>query len=489
MSDSTGYGPSARLYFDGDEAKYGIWEERMLCYMKTKNLKKTILPGTPTTAEKKEQAYAELANLLDERSLCLVMNDAHDDGRRALEILREHYAGYGEQRVMALYSTLTALHMEDNEDVTGYVIRAEKTATALRTTGEMVSDRLLNAMVMKGLPPSFESFTTNIYASKKIIPFSEFKIALRSFEENRRATKLHQQQQQYHQQKKHDEIMKIQHTSSYQPRYENIQSQRRVEYPHQNNNDMYRQQGDPRFYARNENYNNNNNSNNHNNYNSHYNNNNNNNNNSKWCSLCRNNSHTDRTCRRKSKEDKANMIHDNDDDAIKDGAEHSFVFTVNEENDTFQTSDPCTILVDSGANRHIANDESKFVSFDEDFVPQQHTIKLADGTKLTSIAQRKGTALFSIRDKNGNLRNSYLQDTLLIPSFPDNIFSVRAATKNGSSVHLFHDFGTLLSPNGTEFPIETVGDLYYLNAPLRSRWTAANGRKSKTDYTFSLRFH
>ena len=183
------------------------------------------------------------------------------------------------------------------------------------------------------------------------------------------------------------------------------------------------------------------------------------------------------------------MIHDNDDDAIKDGAEHSFVFTVNEENDTFQTSDPCTILVDSGANRHIANDESKFVSFDEDFVPQQHTIKLADGTKLTSIAQRKRTALFSIRDKNGNLRNSYLQDTLLIPSFPDNIFSVRAATKNGSSVHLFHDFGTLLSPNGTEFPIETVGDLYYLNAPLRSRWTAANGRKSKTDYTFSLRFH
>ena len=243
MSESTGYGPPARLIFNGDETKYEIWEERMLAYMKTKNLKKTILPGTPTTAEKKEQSYAELVNLLDERSLYLIKNEARDDGRRALEILREHYAGHSEQRVMALYSTLTALHMFNNEDVTGYIIRAEKAATALRATGELVSDRLLNAMVMKGLPPNFESFTTNMYSSKKVITFPEFKVALRNFEENRRATILHQQQQRNQEQnykQKHDEIMKTQHISP---------CQRRVEYENYHDHGMDRHQEDRRFYA------------------------------------------------------------------------------------------------------------------------------------------------------------------------------------------------------------------------------------------------
>ena len=35
----------AYYYIDGDESRYEIWEERM----KTKSLKKTILPGTLTT--------------------------------------------------------------------------------------------------------------------------------------------------------------------------------------------------------------------------------------------------------------------------------------------------------------------------------------------------------------------------------------------------------------------------------------------------------
>ena len=41
-------------------------------------------------AEKNAEAYAELIQFLDERSLSLVMRDAEDDGRAALEILKEH---------------------------------------------------------------------------------------------------------------------------------------------------------------------------------------------------------------------------------------------------------------------------------------------------------------------------------------------------------------------------------------------------------------
>ena len=70
--------------------------------------------------------------------------------------------------------------MRQDEDVTGYIIRAENAATALKAAGEIISDRLLNAMVMKGLPPSFEPFTVNINASQEPISFSDFKVALKN---------------------------------------------------------------------------------------------------------------------------------------------------------------------------------------------------------------------------------------------------------------------------------------------------------------------
>ena len=98
----TGYGPAQRCIFDGDEEKYEHWECKMLAYMKLRKLKHVILPGAPASAEKKEEAFSELVGMLDDRSLNLIMNDAKDDGRRALEILREHYAGRGKQRILSL---------------------------------------------------------------------------------------------------------------------------------------------------------------------------------------------------------------------------------------------------------------------------------------------------------------------------------------------------------------------------------------------------
>ena len=83
--DSTGYGPAAKaLYFDGDVSRYELWDKRMLAYMKVRKLKEAILPGTIVSNDRKEESYAELVQFLDERSLCLVMREAKDDGKRAL---------------------------------------------------------------------------------------------------------------------------------------------------------------------------------------------------------------------------------------------------------------------------------------------------------------------------------------------------------------------------------------------------------------------
>ena len=64
---------------------------------------------------KNGEAYAELVQCLDNKSLSLIMRDAKRDGRRALEILREHYAGKDKPRVVSLYCELSSLQKGSHE--------------------------------------------------------------------------------------------------------------------------------------------------------------------------------------------------------------------------------------------------------------------------------------------------------------------------------------------------------------------------------------
>ena len=127
----TGYGPAStksRLIFDGDEAKYELWEVRFLGFMRTKKLHKIILSekegGTKEAdipADQNEDAFAVLCQYLDDRSLSLIIRDARDNGRKALSILRNHYKSNA--KIIALYTELTSLKMGVNETCTDFIIR------------------------------------------------------------------------------------------------------------------------------------------------------------------------------------------------------------------------------------------------------------------------------------------------------------------------------------------------------------------------------
>jgi hypothetical protein len=69
-----------------------------------------------------------------------------------------------------------------------YVIRDENAATALRTSEEVISDTLLIAMVLKGLPSRFKTFSAIIVQQdKREMTFDEFQTALRRYEESERS--------------------------------------------------------------------------------------------------------------------------------------------------------------------------------------------------------------------------------------------------------------------------------------------------------------
>ena len=85
---STGYGPSRGWpYFDGDESKYELWEVKFLGHMRLQKLHETVLLVSEGGREipevdKNAEAYAEIVQCLDDRSLALVFRDAKNDGRR-----------------------------------------------------------------------------------------------------------------------------------------------------------------------------------------------------------------------------------------------------------------------------------------------------------------------------------------------------------------------------------------------------------------------
>ena len=80
--------------------------------------------------------------------------------KKAFKILKDHYRPNGKPRIIALYTELTRLNKNHNESMTDYIIRAETTASSLWDAGETVSDGLLIAMVLKGLPANYKPFAT-----------------------------------------------------------------------------------------------------------------------------------------------------------------------------------------------------------------------------------------------------------------------------------------------------------------------------------------
>ena len=89
---------------------------------------------------------------LDDKSLSLVIRDARDNGRKAKSYFPLYRANIFEKTGIRVYYTLY-----------------NNISNTQKEAGEVISDRLLIAMVLKGLSPNFKPFTAVITQKKKTL--------------------------------------------------------------------------------------------------------------------------------------------------------------------------------------------------------------------------------------------------------------------------------------------------------------------------------
>jgi len=117
------------------------------------------------------------------------------------------------------------------------------------------------------------------------------------------------------------------------------------------------------------------------------------------------------------------------------------------------------------------NKDNNFTFVDSSFNHADHYIELADGSRSNNIALKRGTVAVYLETSDGQTAKVYLENTLFIPTYPQNIFSVQAATKKGASIKFNEHAAELITADGTKFEIEQHRRLYclYKNTVIEKR--------------------
>lgn len=433
--------------FTGDSRTYELWEIKFLGYMRLKKLNK-IFSDENCDPEDNAEVFAELIQCIDDRSLSLVMRDAKDKGKEALDILRTHYRPKGKSTIISLYQELTSLSLSSEESITDYIIRAETAANALRNTGESVSDSLLISMVLKGLPKSYQSFITVTTQRETPQNFSDFKESLRNQEETVRSEDSSVMTFQQRPKTNYlwcDFCKSSSHSTNrcYKKSLHNMHGQNSSSaHSHHNGRRQDRRSyctkckmsnHDTKFCKR-------------------------------FCDIHNTDSHWTSQCRNKQnhhakqanvEETPTNTNNENDRD-------HSFTFMLDHVTQHTSRSLPQSLLIDSGASTHILTDKNLFKSFKKDFGVERHVIELANGEKINSVIEGCGDAIVFVHDSGRTPRAITLKNTLYIPTFKQNILSVSAATTDGATIK-FHNNGGTIEYNGFIFNLFKSRNLYFIN--------------------------
>ena len=218
------------------------------------------------------------------------------------------------------------------------------------------------AMLLKGLPPSFATFRALINQKEAVMKFAEFKVALRSYEETERSTRVSipEQRNNHVGAAVTDNVMlcwacnKPGH-KAYECRNNTKTTGRKTK--------------------------------------------------SRWCGVCKNSTHDTKYCRKK---DFVKTLTNFDNEQQEQSSDYAFKAS------DIKVNRPNSLLVDCGATAHIINDKSKFLNFDKEFDATKHLIELADGSRTNGIVKGKGDAEVLLYDINSKPCYVKLENALAV---------------------------------------------------------------------------
>ncbi|XP_067930528.1 uncharacterized protein [Watersipora subatra] len=436
INTSTGYGPRNHLFYSSNPTDYQMWETRFTNYLYTLDIKlyKAALPKEDSVQDEEDfhisnrRTYAELVQVLDERSLQLIMANAANDGRKALRVLRQYYASTEKPRVLSLYEELTTLRLNDTEDITGYLIRAERAATGLRTSGEQTSDNLAIAMILKDLPETYKPLVVVHTQLDKIKTLSEFKSALNTYA-NTEAMRSP------------SNTALATHSNS---KWSSTNRNPRTAPPTSDTRIQCLACGNTGHKARNCSQDRS----------------------SLFCDHCQIIGHVEAICQKRKRlfnqnKSNVNVVTTTPNTAHPSTSFH-FVVNASEAHNGAPGNTPSRkLLVDTGATTHIVNSPDRFIAYDSTFAPKEHTIEVADGRRSNQLVTACGDAEFMITDATGKSQTVILHNALLAQSFPVSLFSVQADTEAGA-VAIFSKGNNTIQSGDTVFSLVQHGKLYFL---------------------------
>ena len=149
-------------------------------------MKGTDVPGSSENEtnvnDRKEQLWCELIQCLDRKSVMLIKRDK-PDGSAAWNRLQSYFKSTERPRVQRMLNEISNLKLEASESIKDYILRSENLQMNLQEAGEGISEKMMIAMLLKGLPKEFDNFTTVVNFSKDAKSLDEIKRDLSNFAE------------------------------------------------------------------------------------------------------------------------------------------------------------------------------------------------------------------------------------------------------------------------------------------------------------------
>ena len=179
---SSGYAPNIlgieRPKFDGNPSNYIEWDTRFKNYLRRLKLAHVLKEENPNE-DQNADVFMELIDCIDGTSLRLVNNAAAGNGKKAFEILSNHYLGTEEFRVRNVLTEFMSMKHSSKESITQYCGRIDEIKKVLEGNNIIIPDGLYTVMAMKGLPDKYDVFRDVINTQKDMPTFSDFKIKLK----------------------------------------------------------------------------------------------------------------------------------------------------------------------------------------------------------------------------------------------------------------------------------------------------------------------